>query len=282
MQNICASLFLALYLLSLSQSCRLLQFELLLGNPLWCLYKGKQCGVSHSERLSGAAAYRAPPCSLTTSNNTLAAPPHDLPWQPIHNPYICASFRLYGITVPPWKNELFYSSLLLICPHLIFTAASLLVYIMWGFGIFKGLLTKGGTGIPWSSKKAKWDHIDKYSCTNSRLGVGVAHMLAQSSHIKMFGHLLLNQLPIFHICHDPHTLLLPVFFFYQIIFFLPIFGVCAEFCIVLPFSLDTVFSSLAGFRFELNQISLRPDKDTVSPHVRWKEVEDVCLCVCAS
>lgn len=56
----------------------------------------------------------------------------------------------------------------------------------------------------------------------------------------MFGHLLLNQLPIFHICHGPHILPLPFFFFFFFFSssrrsFLPIFGASAAFCIVLPF-----------------------------------------------
>lgn len=68
-------------------------------------------------------------------------------------------------------------------------------------------------------------------------------MCAQSSHIKMFGHLLLNQQSIFHICHGPHSLLLPPFFSSFLSFFLsftrrsflPIFGASAESCIVLTF-----------------------------------------------
>lgn len=39
----------------------------------------------------------------------------------------------------------------------------------------------------------------------------------------------------------------------------------AYFC----FSLDTVFSSVAGFPFEVNQVNLQPDKDTVC--VCWRE-----------
>lgn len=70
----------------------------------------------------------------------------------------------------------------------------------------------------------------------------LAQTQAQGSHIRMFGHLLLNQPPIFHICHGPHILPPPSAFFFFLLFFsftgwsfLPIFGVSAVFYIVLPF-----------------------------------------------
>ncbi len=106
------------------------------------------------------------------------------------------------------------------------------------------------------------------------------HMYAQSSHIRMFGHLLLNHLPIFHICHGPHILPLPLIFlfFHQAIFSPHIWSRC-RILHSFAFSLDTVFSSVAGFPFELNQINLRPDKDTVSVCVeerrQWGK-RDVC------
>lgn len=90
------------------------------------------------------------------------------------------------------------------------------------------------------------------------------HMYAWSSHIRMFGHLLLNQLPIFHICHGPHILPPPSIFFPPPGDLFPPYLEPVQILHSFAFSLDTVFSSVAGFPFELNQINLRPDKDTVS------------------
>lgn len=105
------------------------------------------------------------------------------------------------------------------------------------------------------------------------------HTFAQCSHIKMFGQLLLNQLPIFHICHGPHIFPLPsIFFFHETVFSPHIWSQC-RILHSFAFSLDTVFSSVAGFPFELNQINLRADKDTVSVWVgegrQWGKW-DVC------
>lgn len=92
------------------------------------------------------------------------------------------------------------------------------------------------------------------------------HTHAQSSHIRIVAHLLLNQLPIFHICHGVHILPPPslcLFFFFSpgdlSSPYLESVQYFAYFC----FSLDTVFSSVPGFPFEVNQINLRPDRDTV-------------------
>lgn len=81
----------------------------------------------------------------------------------------------------------------------------------------------------------------------------------------MFGHLSHNQPAIFHICHGlilPLPSLPPPFFSRRS--FLPIFGAGAERCIVLPFPWTLAFHQWPGFAFELNQINLLPDKDTVS------------------
>lgn len=109
-------------------------------------------------------------------------------------------------------------------------------------------------------------------------------MLAQSSHIKMFGHLLLNQLPIFHICHDPHTLLQPLFFFFfnqMIFFFLPIFGACAGFCIVLPFfpGYCLFISGWLSFWIEPDQFTVR-QRYSLSLCVLKREGKDMRLCIC--
>lgn len=126
-----------------------------------------------------------------------------------------------------------------------------------------------------------------YRGTNSRLDLALqaaythicAYMYAQSSHIKIFGHLLLNQLPIFHICHGLHILpLLSIFFFFHQTIFSPHIWSLCWILHSFAFSLDTVFSSVAGFLFELNQISLRPVKDSVSVYVREarERSKDVC------
>lgn len=71
-----------------------------------------------------------------------------------------------------------------------------------------------------------------------------AHMCTRGSHIKMFGHLLLNQLPIFHICHGPHHRFFSPLTRQSL---LPIFGAAADFCIVLPFPWILSFHQCLAF-----------------------------------
>lgn len=159
---------------------------------------------------------------------------------------------------------------------------------MCGDGIIKSLLTTEEQ-VPISLcgpvTQLSGTILTQYRGTNSRLGSAPraasrlrAHVYAQGSHIKMFGHLLLNQLLIFHICHAPHILPLPSIsffsffsFFHQTIFSPHIWSL-RTILHSFAFSLDTVFSSVAAFRFELNQINLRADKDAGPAPVRvcWR------------
>lgn len=95
------------------------------------------------------------------------------------------------------------------------------------------------------------------------------HMCAQHYHIKNIWPFIAQPTTHFsYLSWSTHSPFPFDFFSFMRQSFFPIFGASADFCIVLTFPWILSFHQwLHGFAFELNQISLWPDKGTASVYV---------------